>query len=103
LEDISKYRKEKVDRVSLYYFISVEITKEEFQKTQEKIFGSYRKKKEISVNSQKILNYIASYISIVILLVFFTNCKAVKVLLTKNTTLQRMKQLSPIKCNCIRN
>jgi hypothetical protein len=32
LED-PKYRKKKVDRVPLYYFISVEITEEEFQNT----------------------------------------------------------------------
>jgi regulator of replication initiation timing len=30
-------------------------------------------------------------------------CKVVKVTLTKNTTLQRMEQLSPIECNYIRN
>jgi hypothetical protein len=30
LEDPSKYRKEKVDRVPLYYFIPVEITEKEF-------------------------------------------------------------------------
>jgi hypothetical protein len=30
-------------------------------------------------------------------------CKIVKVTLTKNTTLQRIEQLSLIKCNCIRN
>jgi hypothetical protein len=30
LEDLSKYRKEKVDGVLLYYFISVEITEEKF-------------------------------------------------------------------------
>jgi hypothetical protein len=73
LEDFSKYRKKKVDRIPLYYLISIEIIEEKFQKTQERIFGSYRKKKEISVDSQKILNYIASYTSVVILLVFSTD------------------------------
>jgi hypothetical protein len=30
LEDLSKYRKKKVDEVPLYYFIPVEIMKEKF-------------------------------------------------------------------------
>jgi hypothetical protein len=73
LEDFSKYWKEKVDGVSLYYLVPIEITKEKFQKTQEKIFGSYRKKKEISVDSQEILDYNISHTSVVILLVFSTD------------------------------
>jgi hypothetical protein len=34
---------------------------------------------------------------------YYGNYKVVKVILTKNTTLQRMEPLSPIECNCIRN
>jgi hypothetical protein len=30
-------------------------------------------------------------------------CKVVKVILTKNTTLQRIEQLNSIECNYIRN
>jgi hypothetical protein len=33
----------------------------------------------------------------------FYFCKVVKVILTKNTTLQKMEQLSLKGCNCIRN
>jgi hypothetical protein len=73
LEDLSKYRKKEVDGVLLYYFISFEIIEEKFQKTQERIFGFYRKKKEISVDPQEILNYITSHISVVISLVFSTD------------------------------
>jgi hypothetical protein len=53
----------------LYIILSVEITKEKFRR----IFGSYRKKEEISVDPQEILNYIVSHTSVVILLVFFTD------------------------------
>jgi hypothetical protein len=73
LEDLSKYRKKKIDEISLYNSISVEITEEKFQKTQKRIFGTYRKKKEISVDSQEILNYIVFHTSVVISLVFSTD------------------------------
>jgi hypothetical protein len=65
--------KKEVDRVPLYYFISIEITEEKFQKTQQKIFGSYRKKEEISVDPQEILNYIIFHTFVVISLVFSTD------------------------------
>jgi hypothetical protein len=42
----------------MYHFLLLEITKEEFQKTQEKIFGSYKKKEEFQVSSQKIADYV---------------------------------------------
>jgi hypothetical protein len=33
----------------------------------------------------------------------YYDCKVVKVTLTKNTTLQKIEQLSSIKCNCMGN
>jgi hypothetical protein len=38
-----------------------------------------------------------------IIKIYQNSCKIMKVTLTKNTTLQRMKQLSSIGCNYIRN
>jgi hypothetical protein len=42
----------------MYYSLPIEITEEEFQKTQERIFGSYKKKEEFQVSSQEIANYV---------------------------------------------
>jgi hypothetical protein len=41
--------------------------------------------------------------SLIIIIKTESLCKIMKVILTKNTTLQRMEQLNLIECNYIRN